>query len=370
MDYRFYVSNISSHWNHTPNWSTSSGGSGGSSVPSTDSSVIFDGSGIGDCVLDSIANAYELTIQNSYAGIFYSDHNSLHLGTGGGYFDGGVFTGGPHDVTSQGPVEIRRAGFIAPKATFLVRDNFSYFGEEKNPSYGGDTSTTRFVHNFILTPEDILNKFVLLEETPLDYDNITLDIVSGVPQEFGIDFYLDENLLAWDGKTLENLLEAGDELRTAYDLPTLTSYFDANEGKVSLELTKDTTLTGGGISFYDLELRSDGQTTRTLLIDGDVNVTHRAVLGNVKLKQISGNFNIFGDMTTLSGFDGGDSTLKFGGDVLSIETGCVFSTLYIDRTSSTPMRIEGVGPLIIKGDFILYRGILDAGKRDIKVGNV
>tara|TARA_R110002050_G_scaffold97893_3_gene203434 strand:+ start:18618 stop:27962 length:9345 start_codon:yes stop_codon:yes gene_type:complete len=49
---RYWVSNVSSNWNNTANWSTSSGGASGATVPTTGDFVYFNASGTGDCTFD------------------------------------------------------------------------------------------------------------------------------------------------------------------------------------------------------------------------------------------------------------------------------------------------------------------------------
>jgi hypothetical protein len=68
----YWVADSSANWNDTANWSTSSGGPGGSSVPSTDSTVIFDDLGLGPCILDSTPQIAYM-ILNGYTGTFFGD---------------------------------------------------------------------------------------------------------------------------------------------------------------------------------------------------------------------------------------------------------------------------------------------------------
>jgi len=49
---RYWVSGIASNWNNTLNWSTTSGGAGGASVPVAGDFVYFNASGSGNCTLD------------------------------------------------------------------------------------------------------------------------------------------------------------------------------------------------------------------------------------------------------------------------------------------------------------------------------
>ena len=77
---RFWVSAVPSNWNNTANWSTTSGGAGGASVPGASDLVTFNASGLGNCTLDIAANVAGITV-NGYSGII--DINGFNLTTTG-----------------------------------------------------------------------------------------------------------------------------------------------------------------------------------------------------------------------------------------------------------------------------------------------
>lgn len=53
---RYWIASSASNWNNTANWSTSSGGAGGASVPTAGDFAFFDANGSGNCTLDTIAH--------------------------------------------------------------------------------------------------------------------------------------------------------------------------------------------------------------------------------------------------------------------------------------------------------------------------
>lgn len=67
---RYWIASTSQVWNNTANWSTSSGGSGGASVPGTSDVAIFDSGGSGNCTLVGSYSVGSLTI-NGYSGTMY-----------------------------------------------------------------------------------------------------------------------------------------------------------------------------------------------------------------------------------------------------------------------------------------------------------
>lgn len=88
MPNRYWIASSSGNWDDTANWSDSSGGSGGSSVPTSADNVFFDANGAGDCSGNNqhmSANSWDLT---GYTGtITISAYRYLNL-------YGGTFTPG------------------------------------------------------------------------------------------------------------------------------------------------------------------------------------------------------------------------------------------------------------------------------------
>lgn len=82
-----------------------------------------------------------------------------------------------------------------------------------------DTTENKLITEYIcLNGDNIRNKYAPLSYIPevSDCSNIALNIVGGVSQNYGEDFYLQDSKIKWDGLTLEDDLEAGDVLRAIY----------------------------------------------------------------------------------------------------------------------------------------------------------
>ncbi|MBX2914606.1 MAG: hypothetical protein KF856_04945 [Cyclobacteriaceae bacterium] len=77
---RFWVAAGASNWNNPANWSTTSGGPGGASVPGPSDVVTFNANGLGNCTLDVAPNVAGITI-NGYSGII--NINGFNLTTTG-----------------------------------------------------------------------------------------------------------------------------------------------------------------------------------------------------------------------------------------------------------------------------------------------
>ena len=68
MANRYWVASSAGNWNNTANWSTSSGGIGGASVPGASDTAIFNGNGIGKCTLDMTVTVNYLNLTSGYTG--------------------------------------------------------------------------------------------------------------------------------------------------------------------------------------------------------------------------------------------------------------------------------------------------------------
>ncbi len=75
---RFWVASTASNWNNTANWSTTSGGPGGASVPSPADVVTFNATRNGNCTIDIPVTIAGITV-NGYTGII--DLNGFDLAT-------------------------------------------------------------------------------------------------------------------------------------------------------------------------------------------------------------------------------------------------------------------------------------------------
>lgn len=80
-------------------------------------------------------------------------------------------------------------------------------------------STISHVTEYIsLTGDNIRNKSVSLSfiPEPSDCSNVALNIVGGVSQNYGEDFYIENSMIKWNGMALDGELEAGEVFRIIY----------------------------------------------------------------------------------------------------------------------------------------------------------
>jgi len=76
------------------------------------------------------------------------------------------------------------------------------------------TNKSLKVDEFVLTAQDVANKFVTL--SGLVTSDVAVDIQGGTSQVKASDFLLVGNKISWDGLGLEPYLAIGDNLRVTY----------------------------------------------------------------------------------------------------------------------------------------------------------
>jgi hypothetical protein len=130
---RFWIATTSANWNSTANWSTTSGGVGGASVPTNTDVAIFNVLANGDCNINAIVNVQGFQI-NGYTGIISQNANSITIGNAGFSQNSGTFSGGTVNISVVAST-FNLAGGIFTSTT-------------ANLSIGGSQgSTTIFTHS-------------------------------------------------------------------------------------------------------------------------------------------------------------------------------------------------------------------------------
>lgn len=133
--YRYWVSAISSIWDSTDNWSMTSGGPGGASVPDTTNIAVCDSSGLGTCTLDTTVNTGGLQLRSGFTGIFNQNNYGIRIGSYGANFSDGVFHGEGANIRVTGDTYIgNNSDFTSTDATLscdstlLIQEGFYHNG--------------------------------------------------------------------------------------------------------------------------------------------------------------------------------------------------------------------------------------------------
>jgi Secretion system C-terminal sorting domain len=136
---RFWVATISSNWNNTTNWSATSGGAGGASVPGIGDDVNFNNGGLGNCTVDASVSVKSITVTVLYAGTIIQGANTIAV-SGATSFGGGTFTGGTADITITGAFALSGTTFTSTSAILELQDNAAFTGG----SFAHNSGTVRF----------------------------------------------------------------------------------------------------------------------------------------------------------------------------------------------------------------------------------
>jgi hypothetical protein len=108
------------NWNATANWSASSGGASGSSVPVSTDSVYFDGSGLGQCSINATVNIKRLDMSSGYTDTIKQNSQAITIGTGGILVNGGTFWGGTSTIIVSSKFYINGGYFLSTTNTLTI----------------------------------------------------------------------------------------------------------------------------------------------------------------------------------------------------------------------------------------------------------
>ena len=135
---RFWVGILAGNWNNTLNWSASSGGLGGASVPAVADIAIFDGGSlgvnIGNCIINTAVSVSGMTVSAGYTGTISQGANTISV-SGAATFGGGTFTGGTANITIGTNFTLNGTAFTSSSGILEVDGATAAF------------TTAGFVHN-------------------------------------------------------------------------------------------------------------------------------------------------------------------------------------------------------------------------------
>src|SRR3982750_2210859 len=122
---RYWVGNNSNkNWSVTSNWSATSGGLGGASVPTTSDSVYVEGTG--QLILDVNINIKYLMIKTSYTDTIKQSGKIITVGTSGMLLQGGIFLGDNADITVNGPFTLTGGSFRSTSKKLTIVGNYTH----------------------------------------------------------------------------------------------------------------------------------------------------------------------------------------------------------------------------------------------------
>lgn len=135
---RYWLGTTTS-FNSTSNWSTTSGGASGASVPGSSDIAIFNLGGVGNCTFDVNVNVAGISVLSTYTGIISQGAFTFTIGTSNATFSGGTFTGGSQAITSNGTLTISGTAFTSTSNTLTINNAVSFVLSNGSFSDNGGT---------------------------------------------------------------------------------------------------------------------------------------------------------------------------------------------------------------------------------------
>ncbi len=124
---RYWVGTGSNtNWNTTANWSLSSGGSSGASVPGSGDTARFDGGGTGQCKLNVNVSVNRWVVASGYTDTIKQNGNTITIGVGGASLSDGKFYCDTAAVTVNGSFDITGTDFQSTSGLFIMAGDFTY----------------------------------------------------------------------------------------------------------------------------------------------------------------------------------------------------------------------------------------------------
>lgn len=130
---RYWVAILPGNWSNTANWSASSGGLGGQSVPGAGDNVFFDGGASplfldnGNCTIDIAVSVASITVSSGYTATISQGANIIAV-SGAASFGGGTFTGGSANITITGVFTLSATTFKSTTAILELQGNAAFTG--------------------------------------------------------------------------------------------------------------------------------------------------------------------------------------------------------------------------------------------------
>ena len=124
---RFWVGAGLGNWNSTSNWSGTSGGSSGASVPGVSDIAIFDSSNVTNCAINANVNIKGLSITTLYTGtISINSGITTAIASSGFSQNGGTFIASNANISITGPFNLKGGSFTSTSAILLLSGSYTF----------------------------------------------------------------------------------------------------------------------------------------------------------------------------------------------------------------------------------------------------
>ncbi len=312
---RYWISSSASNWNNTANWSATSGGAGGASVPSFSDIAYFDANGTGTCNLDMNASVDAVIMS---AGTFnISTFNFSVSGTSNSTFSGGTVNGsstfnihpsGTASVTFSGTTFNPAVDVISPRihlngSTFNGISSFEKTGANSDVGTGGNT----FGGN--CTIKNSGSRYFMLGNNGDDVFSANLDIINSGSYVIYLAYNNSTTTIAGDLNVTNSgsaiaigISYAGASSVSVSGNCTVTANSSANANiylghNGSFDVSGNLDISNGGSANSSIYLANGTSSSSTIggistIVNNDTATSHRIYLGNQGDVTFNGVLNI------------------------------------------------------------------------------
>ncbi len=279
---RYWVSSTSSNWNNTANWSTTSGGSGGASVPTSADYAYFNGASgkNGDCSVDAAVDLSGFSM-SGYTGTITNTSYDVTINGGNFTQSTGTFNMGSGNFSLSSQVNMTGGTFHAGSGSYDINNYFNFsagtFTATSGTMYVGSawahTSGGTFNHN---------NGTVEFDGT----GNRQLQMVSNLETFYNVTFNKASNGMV-------GLVSTGDKMVVENDLVFNNGYVSSwSNNAVSIEVQGDATVNSTFLTIYNaLSLVFTGSNNQNFDLTGATDKINYAI----KFNKSSGTVTMLSD---------------------------------------------------------------------------
>jgi hypothetical protein len=328
---RYWVAASASNWNTNANWSTTSGGAGGASVPGFADIANFDGGGLGNCSINTNVNVAGINIASGYTSTITQGAVTITVGASNYTQADGTFSGSASAIAVNGTFSLTGGTFISTSGSLTIRSNFTQTVGIFTPNNGTVIFTT--------------TSATIDVPTSITFNNLTVNKTSG-------------QILTITGG--ETLITTG--LLTLTNGAAATGTLEA-QGNVSVGVGWDTAGQTAPLQFTGSAAQTFTVNAATFANPITVDKTGGGVNAGTTSFTLSSPFNLVnGDFTSTSGaltFPGSGSVFTQTGGTFTPNNGTVIftgSSATIDVPGS--IKTNGQTLTIAAGDTLITTGLL------------
>jgi hypothetical protein len=388
---RYWIAATTANWNSAANWSATSGGAGGASVPSTTDIANFDNNGLGNSNIPASVTISGLVINAGYTGTITQSANPITI-SGAATLAGGSFVGSSSPMTIGGALTLSGTNFTLPATLNVNGAALTYTGGTLDPL--SNTSTAVFGAGMTITGSVTLNNVIFNNTTPwamtftlasgtvltidgnmamtgtqsLNFSGGTIDLLGNLSLSNTGTGGGGSTVLTFDGTTEQAI--TGSPTLNESNLPSV------NINKASGTLTFPAFVSSGGSAWTYTAGAVDVTTNNgTVAFVGNITITGTQTLNNIQFDNSTpwaGTYTIAAG-TTITATDmtfSGASSQTFTGGTIDLQGNLILTNSGTGGGGSTVIAFTGTTAQAITSSLPINEGALPSVNIDKTSGTL